>query len=138
MRNQKGNALLILVAMVVVGIVGYLGYQYLSKGSKTPSTTTTSINLEESQKLPPAQVKITKSGFVPATVEIKAGQTVTFINEDTVSHKLLSDSKNPANSLSETDPIEPKEQMSFPFTSPGTIMYQNSTNPSLKGIIIVK
>src|SRR5438094_238350 len=77
-NGQKGNVVVIVVVLVVLGVIAFLGFQYLNK-TKAPTQVNPvvkPVNLEVGRKLPPAQVKITKSGFTPSTIEVKAGQTL--------------------------------------------------------------
>lgn len=89
----------------------------------------------------PVVVKITKDGFVPATIQIVKGTKVTWINQDSILHKVASD----------PNPIQPNllgfvsknlgkgDFFSFIFTQSGTFIYRDQLNLSkYKGVVIVK
>jgi len=71
-------------------------------------------------------VQITRSAFVPNAVEIRAGDAVSWVNRDTVDHKLAS----PAVKL-ESPTLTPTDNFAFTFPNAGTFTVTDPTNPSL-------
>src|SRR5215213_5705894 len=71
-------------------------------------------------------VQITRSAFVPSAVEIRAGDAVSWVNRDTVDHKLAS----PAVKL-ESPNLTPTDNFAFTFPNAGTFTVTDPTNPSL-------
>lgn len=141
-NNSKGFAPLALLIIIVLVIFGIGYYLYKSGYSKeqSPSTVTQisapQINLDQ------VKITITKNGFEPATVKIKKGQTVEWVNEDVKDHQIAPD-PHPAHTslpaLAETDPIESEESMSFIFEQTGTYTYHDHLNPlKFKGAVIVE
>jgi plastocyanin len=80
-------------------------------------------------------IVIKNFAFSPAAISIKAGTSVTWINQDGTDHTVVSDpgapgafeSKNPGNGGS----------YSFSFSKPGTYTYHCSIHPSMTGTITV-
>ncbi|OGH39232.1 MAG: hypothetical protein A3B44_00660 [Candidatus Levybacteria bacterium RIFCSPLOWO2_01_FULL_38_21] len=89
----------------------------------------------------PVVVKITKDGFVPATIKIDKGTKVTWINQDISLHKIASD-PNPAqpNLLGFVSKnLARGDSFSFIFMDSGTFTYRDQLNLSkYKGVVIVK
>jgi len=71
-------------------------------------------------------VQITRTAFVPATVEIRAGDAVSWVNRDTVDHKLLS-----AAAKLESPVLTPTDNFAFTFPSAGTFTVTDPTNAAL-------
>src|SRR3954470_6419714 len=71
-------------------------------------------------------VQITKTAFVPSTVEIRAGDAVSWVNRDTLDHKLMS----PAVKL-ESPTLTPTDNFAFTFPSAGTFTITDPTNAAL-------
>ena len=74
--------------------------------------------------------------FSPATLTVKTGTTVTWVNEDGASHTIASDdgSKFPCTSPQ----LASRDSYPLAFTQAGTYPYHCSIHPSMKGTIIVE
>lgn len=79
-------------------------------------------------------VSIANYAFAPATVTVKAGTTVTWVNSDPVQHKILSDATPPSFG---SDNIPQGGNYSLTFRTAGTFDYHCQIHPSMKGTIIV-
>jgi len=81
-------------------------------------------------------IAIKEFAFTPATLTVKSGTTVTWTNNDSVPHAVVSDSGAP---VSFTSPALPMgTSYPFTFTQAGTYAYHCSIHPSMKGTIIVQ
>lgn len=72
--------------------------------------------------------------FDPPTLQVKAGETVTWINEDNFTHNVRF--------LSGTDwqspPLRPGQRAAYTFTQPGEYRYQCDFHAQMmKGVIVV-
>ena len=80
------------------------------------------------------EVTIDNFSFLPQTLTVPAGTTVTWINRDDVPHTVVSvDKKTIVSPALDTD-----EKFSFTFSAPGTNDYYCSVHPHMKGKIIVQ
>lgn len=79
------------------------------------------------------QVVIENFSFSPATLTVKAGTKVTWINRDDVPHTVDENEKRFKSGTMDTD-----DQYSFTFSSPGTFSYFCALHPKMTGQIIVK
>ncbi len=87
-----------------------------------------------SEKAAPHVVTIDNFSFLPRTVTVSVGATVTWINRDDVPHTVLStDKKTLVSPALDTD-----EKFSYTFTAAGTNDYYCSVHPHMKGTIIVQ
>jgi plastocyanin len=79
------------------------------------------------------QVSIQNFSFGPGTIAISAGATVTWTNNDSVTHTVtaMDGSFNSSN-------LAPGRQFSFTFTSPGTYAYHCSIHPFMTGQVVVQ
>ena len=81
----------------------------------------------------PDQVMIENFSFAPATITVKAGTKVTWINHDDVPHTVDENDKRFRSGTMDTD-----DQYSYTFSSPGTFNYFCALHPKMTGQIIVK
>jgi len=86
------------------------------------------------ERAAPNEVTIDNFSFLPQTLTVPAGTTVTWINRDDVPHTVVSvDKKTIVSTALDTD-----EKFSFKFTATGTNDYFCSVHPHMKGKIIVQ
>jgi plastocyanin len=82
-----------------------------------------------------AKASVTISGFLfsPATITVKKGTTVTWINNDSVGHTVTADSGvGPASGL-----LNNGDSYNYTFDATGTYPYHCSVHPSMKGTVVV-
>ena len=79
------------------------------------------------------EVAIENFAFRPATLTVKPGTKVTWINHDDEPHTATEDDKR-FNSKT----LDTNEQFSFTFTQPGTYHYFCALHPKMTGQIVVK
>lgn len=104
--------------------------------SKTPTQTETTPNT----------VIIKDFKFDPPTLNVKAGTIVTWINEESVQHQIVSDSRQfgedpqpfPVLPGLLSDVLSNGQNYSFLFKFKGTFGYHCNLHPSMKGQIIVE
>lgn len=85
-------------------------------------------------------VKVTSTGFSPKTVTIKAGESVTWMNDDTAVHAVNS-AVHPTHQVYpplNLGNIQAGEKLSLTFPTAGTYKYHNHLNPSLTGSVTVE
>lgn len=80
-----------------------------------------------------AQVKIKDYDFEPSKTQIKAGDAVTWTNEDSAGHPIVAD-----DGQFQSGPLGSGKTYTYKFEKPGTYPYHCSAHPSMKGIIEVK
>ena len=79
------------------------------------------------------EVKIDNFAFAPHRVVVKAGTTVTWINEDDIPHTVASSAK-----LFKSNALDTKDKFSFTFTTAGAYEYFCSLHPHMTGTIVVE
>jgi len=111
----------------------------------SPNTNAGMSNMDMPAKVAPAAPKNTQAGtaanqviienfsYVPATLTVKAGTKVTWINRDDVPHTVNENDKRFKSGTLDTD-----NQFSYTFSSPGTFSYFCALHPKMTGQIIVK
>lgn len=81
-------------------------------------------------------ITIKNFAFDPPALTVKPGTTVTWVNQDSAPHLVVSDASAPA--AFSSDQLSPGGSYSFTFTTPGTYGYSCSIHPSMKGTVIVQ
>lgn len=72
--------------------------------------------------------------ILPDVVTVRAGTTITWINNDKIEHNITSSSDYPE---FVSGNLKPGESYSFTFTKSGQWGYHSSLNPTTKGRVIV-
>ena len=86
------------------------------------------------EKSTPNEVAIDNFSFIPQTLTVPVGTTVTWVNHDDVPHTVLSvDRKTIVSPALDTD-----EKFSYTFAVAGTNDYYCSVHPHMKGRVIVQ
>ncbi len=114
---------------MAVAIVTLLSSCSLSGGANNP--TNTSANPAPSASVNADTVNIQNFSFVPATLTIKKGTTVTWTNNDPVTHQLKSITFN-------SGLLSKGQNFSFTFNESGTFDYSCAIHPAMLGKIIVE
>jgi plastocyanin len=134
MALSRHRLLLIVVAFALVGAMATAG---CSKSSKSAATTTTAkvTTTTASSANAGAVVDISEYLFSPATVTIKAGQSVEWKNEGNVAHTVTETSS--PHTFASND-IEPGQSYTQTFNKAGTYTYVCSIHPDrMQGSITV-
>ena len=79
-------------------------------------------------------VDITSRGFSPNKVTVAFGDSVTWINKDTVQHQVVAEQAK----FTSSPLIPPGKSYSFTFTKSGVFAYHDGVNAKRKGTVTVK
>ena len=83
---------------------------------------------------PGTAVSIAGFAFVPSTITVAAGQSITWTNTDPVAHTSTSDDRTSWDS----GDLGPHASFSTTFAQPGTYAYHCTIHPFIRGTVIVK
>lgn len=105
-----------------------------TKGTAPPKEATSSVTPTSgaSGQTTHAAVEITGSGFVPATIQVKVGQSVVWLNSTKIEQR-ISIAGGP-----ESPAIAPGNNVSHVFSTAGTYSYSDPLHPGFKGAVAVK
>lgn len=78
-------------------------------------------------------VRIDNFAFIPERLVVRAGETVTWLNEDDIPHAIAASNKTFRSRALDTD-----DKYSFTFTTPGVYEYFCSMHPHMKATIVVE
>ena len=128
-KKKKNSMLLILAGVAALAVVAVVLY-------------IVNPNDMFSSKREPATVTVTANGFEPATIKIKKGQAVEWVNEDSFTHQVASDPYPDHSKLPHLFADEPLTQggvFSYTFEDKGTYTYTDQLNPAtFHGTVIVE
>jgi plastocyanin len=79
------------------------------------------------------QVSAKNFMFTPASITVKAGSTVTWVNLDDEPHTVFSDA-----GLFRSSALDTKERFSFKFDKAGTYHYLCTIHPRMLGTVVVE
>jgi plastocyanin len=79
------------------------------------------------------QVTIQSFSFGPQTLTVSAGTTVTWTNDDSVTHTVTA-----ADGSFNSGNLKPGDQFTYTFSAPGTYSYHCSIHPFMTGQVVVQ
>jgi len=97
-----------------------------SASTTTSESATTSTTVVD-------QVTIINLAFDPASITVNAGDTVTWVNEDTTAHTIVADDGS-----FDSGSVAPGESFRFTFAAAGTVPYHCGIHPSMTGTVVVQ
>ncbi len=96
-----------------------MGGQYGSATQGTPAVGVT-------------QVQIVNFAYTPANIQVKAGTTVTWTNQDTAPHSVTF-----KNGMKDSGILQQGQTFSYTFTTPGTYQYYCTVHPYMTATVTV-
>jgi plastocyanin len=78
-------------------------------------------------------VKIDNFAFAPEGLTVKAGTTVTWVNDDDIPHTVVATGK-----AFRSKALDTEDKFSFTFTTPGSYEYFCSLHPYMKAMVTVE
>jgi len=152
---NKNQSIALVAVIVIVGLFFYFNDAQapVQQNTQQQSTATLTPPVTEVTPVAPAPKPIVKSApvakntvsyaadaFTPTTLNVKAGESVKFVNNSTLSMWVMSGpdayhSEYP--SFNQERSVGKGGTYSFTFVTPGTYQYFNKNNPAAKGLVIV-
>lgn len=103
-------------------------------GGDGEETTTPTVTATSTTTVPSASTVTIKSlSFKPETITVPVGTTLTWINDDSVSHAVVSDT-----GLWQSNSLGKGDSFRFTFSQPGTFTYHCRPHSFMTGKIIVQ
>ena len=119
------------VFLILSGCATAVNTAKLDSNKSTATTQESTVKTGQNQ----SAILISNFLFDPASVTVKVGDTVTWTNDDSAPHKIVSDDSTPVFSSGD---LARGDSYSFTFTAVGTFNYHCQIHPMMKGTIIVK
>jgi plastocyanin len=129
-HHRSHRAAAIVAVVLAVAIILVVAVAATGCGSSSNSTTTAGTPATTSSA---AQVVIKGFAFDPASITIKAGESVTWTNQDSPTHTITAD-----NGEFDSGNIASGATYSFTFAKAGTYPYHCTIHPSMKGTVVVQ
>ncbi len=126
------KVIIVIIIVIVIGVVAY----YLIGGTPMPAPNSSVSPSPSSTVMTPlakVTVHIKNFAFNPASLAVKSGTEVTWVNDDVAPHTVTSDT----GSLLNSGTLGTGKSWSVIFTSPGVAMYHCSIHPMMKGSVMV-
>jgi len=126
-RNQKNKQRLYAAAAAFVFALLVVGIYQL-----------TTTNTGEAPRL--ATVRITASGFEPATLSVEKGTKITWVNDDSILHQIASNPFPSGTGLPglKSQILNNDQAYTYVATTGGTFGYHDQLKPTINGTLVVK
>lgn len=148
--NQSGffmvflMMILISITAIMIAVAGYLyfyGDDFVKTDmfKKVEEQVTKTKNKEDRLQVP-AEIVITKDGFMPSVLSITIGQPVTFVNADNNAHRVIPYPLATRSLLPNLDSeiMQPSDSYTYSFETRGTFtISENITPGKYKALLIV-
>ncbi len=135
---RKGSALVIVIIVIAAIVILVGGWWVLNRRNQTqapqsqPSQTNTNSNSNSSQAPSSSSVSIANMAFSPTTITVKKGATVTWTNNDKVTHNVTANDKSFSSGS-----MAPGKSYSFTFDKTGSFAYTCTIHPDMKATVVV-
>ncbi len=128
-RNSKTlTGMLVVIELILLSMLPVFSI------SCQPQASLEEEPVKEEEPIPTyTEVKISGFAFVPATVTVSAGSTVTWTNQDSAPHTVTSETD-----LFDSGRLSINDSSSYAFTDRGTFSYYCTIHPYMKGEVIVE
>jgi len=117
----------VLLLILLVGMAIICGCTAPSSSSPLPAAPSSQPAVQSTAPVSNGQTKVVHiiaSSFDPDIVNIQPGTTVTWVNEDTISHRVEHLPELPSEKLLfRSDSLSPGQSFSYTFTEPGRYSY---------------
>ncbi len=131
------------IAIVIVIVLAVGGWLVFGSKNSNPNPSTGSGNNNSSQsnttnsnQAAEGKINIHNMMFTPSQITIAKGGSVTWTNNDSITHTVVDDLSNVGGPNS--GDIAPGQSYSFTFEKTGSFQYHCSIHPSMRGTIVVK
>lgn len=121
---KKLIILIVSGVLIILGLLGAVSCSALSESSLTPSPTQAVTN---------SLVIMKNLKYSPSTITISVGTTVNWVNQESLSHTITSDTE-----LFDSGVMSEGESYSFTFNEKGTFQYHCTLHSGMRGTVIVQ
>lgn len=127
----KKNGWMMVVVVILLAFVGWYWYMKMYPKQIVETPTNTETNVTPSVAVL-GEISITRNTFVPDSVTIKVGETVTWVNNESYAHDVVSD-----DGLFRSPKLATGEKFSYTFMKEGTYTYICGIHPFMHATVIV-
>ncbi|KKW23283.1 MAG: Blue (Type 1) copper domain protein [Candidatus Kaiserbacteria bacterium GW2011_GWB1_52_6] len=136
---MKSSTIVWGIVIVAGAIYWYVSTQNSAPATPSPTPTQTLPSSQDAGATPNSSspvstetsVSISNFAFSPTTITVKAGDKVTWTNNDSAPHTVTSN-----NSSFDSGTLNKGASYSFVFATPGTYSYRCTFHPSMTGTIV--
>jgi plastocyanin len=143
---MRRSVIAVIVIIIILAVAGFIVRGNKSDTSTNNSQTSTNNTQPKSNSTSNSQnsnnqssantVSIANMAFTPPQITVNKGDSVTWTNNDSMTHTVVDDLSNVGGPNS--GDIAPGSSYSFTFTKTGSFQYHCSIHPSMRGTIVVK
>jgi len=123
----------IVVIVLIIGVFLLFGNKNTATNNGDQITPPPIPNIGENTGVQTYNIEINNFAFVPASLNVKAGDTIIWTNKDSAPHTVVSDSGSEIGSAT----LSQGNNYSHTFNTAGTFNYHCSIHPGMKANIVV-
>ncbi|MGZ7117606.1 MAG: cupredoxin domain-containing protein [Methanobacterium sp.] len=132
--DRRFLALIIIIIVIIIAAAAYLYAQSSNQNQPVVNNTTgiSNANNTTSNNTVATVIAIRNGSFNPNNVTVKSGTNVQWINEDNITHQIVSDNGQLQSSI-----LSPGDSWNFFFAKTGVFGYHCGYHPRETGTVIV-
>ena len=136
---KKFSILLLIILVCTAVISGCSGPSSSSSQPAAPVSHPVAVqSVSQAPNGPTAKVSIIASTFDPTPLNVKVGTTVTWLNEDKISHRVEHLPELPSDKLLfRSESLSPGESFSYTFTEPGRYEYGDPQHAGGRTFLVI-
>ncbi len=141
----RGRSMVVVVALVALAAVAAACGSSSSSSSATPTTPAATASSPAGAGGTAASVSIKNFAFTPKTLTVAPGTTVTWTNNDTMPHNVMSTKSlslnSPTTGVFASSTLSQGQTFSFTFSAKGVYFYECSIHkslPAMHAVVVVK
>jgi plastocyanin len=136
-KKPNRRKLLLLLTGLGILLILLVGIWLATRSRSSQSIPHSEVTLSKEE----VKIDIQADRFIPATIKVKPGTTITWVNKDTKPYSIAADPHPTHSSLPGLvgDDLNEADTYSYVFEKPGTYTYHNEQLPmTMRGTVIVE
>jgi len=134
MNKTRLAVILVILIILIGGALALTRKPTTNKTGTLPASTTVDTQATNDQATPGGNITMKNMMFTPSQITIKKGASVTWTNNDTVTHTVVIDQgEGPI-----SGDIAPGATYSYTYTKAGSYQYHCGIHSSMRGTIVVQ
>ena len=128
--------LIILIILIIYGAIQNESNESIDANQENDSEIQAQVIMPTKSSRPNCEQ--TNGCYIPSRIEISAGESVTWLNEDVAFHSVTGGTYENPNGMFDSGHIDPNDTFTIVFDESGTFDYFCTLHPWMSGQVLVK